>query len=89
MGWLSDISKRSARPPIKGRKKEKSMKREYRQETLLEVLMRRDRMTKDEAQDAIDEARELVLNEGMDPDEVLREEFGLEPDYVFDLLGDV
>lgn len=65
------------------------MKREYRQETLLEVLMRRDRMTKDEAQDAIDEARELVLNEGMDPDEVLREEFGLEPDYVFDLLGDV
>lgn len=65
------------------------MKREYRQETLLEVLMRRDRMTRDEAQDAIDEARELVLDEGMDPDEVLREEFGLEPDYVFDLLGDV
>lgn len=56
------------------------------EETLLQVLMRRDRMTKGEARQAIQEARALVL-EGMDPEEVLAMEFGLEPDYVFDLLG--
>lgn len=56
-------------------------------ESLLEVLMRRDGLSKDEAEDLIEEARCLVYDQGMDPEEVLREEFGLEPDYVFDLLG--
>lgn len=55
-------------------------------ETLLEVLMRRDELTREEAQEWIDEAREAVTN-GADPEEVLHDEFGLEPDYVFDLLG--
>lgn len=54
-------------------------------ETLKQVLMRRDRLTAAEAQDAIDEAADLV-REGADPEEVLAEEFGLEPDFVFDLL---
>ena len=54
--------------------------------SLLEVLMRRDGLDKDEAEDRIAEARSLVLDEGMDPEDVLAEEFGLEPDYVFDLL---
>ena len=40
-----------------------------------------------EAVGLIDEARDRVLNDGEDPEEVLYEEFGLEPDYVFDLLG--
>lgn len=56
-------------------------------ETLKEVLTGRDGMTEQEAQEAIEFARELVLREGMDPEEVLMEEFGLEPDYVFDLLA--
>lgn len=54
-------------------------------ETLKQVLMRRDRMTNSEAEEAIVEAAQLVY-EGADPEEVLAEEFGLEPDYVFDLL---
>ena len=55
-------------------------------ETLLEVLMRRDGLSLAEADEQIQVARDEVL-EGRDPEEVLEEMFGLEPDYVFDLLG--
>lgn len=54
-------------------------------ESLKQVLMRRDQMTAQEVDEAIAEARERV-EEGEDPEEVLAEEFGLEPDYVFDLF---
>ena len=57
---------------------------EAEMESLKEVLMRRDGLTRREAAEAIAEARERV-REGEDPEEVLAEEFGLEPDYVFDL----
>ena len=49
------------------------------------VLMRRDGLTPDEADEMIEEARQLVA-EGENPESVLRVEFGLEPDYIFDLL---
>ncbi len=55
-------------------------------ETLKQVLMRRDRMSAEEADERIAEARERV-EDGEDPEDVLHDEFGLEPDYVFDLLG--
>lgn len=54
-------------------------------ETLLAILMRRDGLDRDEAQDMIDEARDLVKN-GANPEEILHYEFGLEPDYMFELL---
>lgn len=54
-------------------------------ESLMEVLMRRDGLTKEEAREAISEARDRVWK-GEDPEEVLAEEFGLEPDYLFDLI---
>lgn len=57
-------------------------------ESLKEVLMRRDGLSASEAAEAIEEARELVLTQGYDPEEVLLDEFGLELDYVFDLLED-
>jgi hypothetical protein len=47
--------------------------------------MKRDELTYDEAIEQIAEARNMVAN-GADPEEILYEEFGLEPDYVFDLL---
>ena len=47
--------------------------------------MIRDDMSREEAQEWIDEVREEVAN-GADPLEMLHYEFGLEPDYVFDLL---
>jgi len=56
------------------------------EETLKQVLMRRDGMSSSDADDAIEEARERVFA-GEDPEEILLEDFGLEPDYIFDLLG--
>jgi len=53
--------------------------------SIKEVLMRRDGLSADEADDQIEEARARVL-EGEDPEEILLEDFGLEPDYIFDLL---
>jgi hypothetical protein len=54
-------------------------------ETIKQVLMRRDEMSSDDADELIAEARQRVAD-GEDPEEVLAEEFGLEPDYIFDLL---
>lgn len=54
-------------------------------ETLKQVLMRRDGMTAIEADEAIQSARDEVAA-GADPEEVLECDFGLEPDYIFDLL---
>ena len=48
------------------------------------ILMRRDGLTAEEADELIEEAREDVQN-GCDPEEVLYE-LGLEPDFIFDLL---
>lgn len=53
--------------------------------SILEVLMRRDGMTEDEAKGYIADAKQMIA-EGADPEEILHYEFGLEPDYVFDLL---
>jgi len=54
-------------------------------QSLKQVLMSRDGLTEDEAEEFINEARERIYS-GDDPEEILLEEFGLEPDYVFDLL---
>ena len=56
------------------------------QETLKQVLMRRDGLSAAEADELIAEARERVL-EGEDPEEILHDDFGLEPDYIWDLIG--
>lgn len=41
-----------------------------------------------EAKEMVNEVRQLLAEgEYDDPEEALRYEFGLEPDYVFDLLG--
>lgn len=54
-------------------------------ESLLETIMRRDGLSKSEALELIREAREAVRN-GADPEEILYSDFGLEPDFIFDLL---
>lgn len=54
-------------------------------ESILEVLMRRDGMSRESAQELIDDAKERIAD-GEDPEEVLMEDFGLEPDYIFDLI---
>lgn len=57
----------------------------YSTDNLITVLMDRDGLSKAEAIEKINEAADLVLL-GENPEEVLLEEFGLEPDYIFDLL---
>ena len=54
-------------------------------ETLKAVIMRRDGLSEEEAEEEIAAAKEAVV-EGEDPEQVLEDYFGLEPDYVFDLL---
>lgn len=54
--------------------------------SLKATIMERDGIDSDEADDLIAEARACVEEYGEDPEEVLEEYFGLEPDYVFDLL---
>jgi len=53
--------------------------------TLKETIMKRDNLSKKEAEQMIEEARERI-EDGEDPEEILYEEFGLEPDYIFDLI---
>lgn len=57
-------------------------------ETIKEILMRRDGLSGDEADSMLEGARQDV-REGADPEEVLMDWFGLEPDWVFELLSGV
>ncbi len=52
---------------------------------IVKVLMERDGDSLEEARERLEEARSLVEC-GQDPEEVLAEEFELEPDYIFDLI---
>lgn len=53
--------------------------------SILRVLMRRDGLSRVEAEDLLREARWEVAN-GANPEEVCAKEFGLEPDYIWDLI---
>ena len=58
-------------------------------ESIKEVLMQRDRMSAEEADDLIEMAIEDLharLAEGEMPDEICMEWFGLEPDYIDQLI---
>ena len=62
------------------------MKTQIRLTELHRVLMRRDQMSAEAVDEWIKTARRTV-EDGEDPEDILHDEFGLEPDYVFDLLG--
>lgn len=52
---------------------------------IVKILMERDGLTEKEANHRLRFAQNRVRS-GEDPEEVLHEEFGIEPDYVFDLI---
>lgn len=54
-------------------------------ETIKEVLIRRDGMDPQDADELIWDAKRAVA-QGEDPEEVLADYFGLEPDWVFELI---
>ena len=56
---------------------------------IVEILCRRDDITAEEAQERINETLRRMEECGYDPvecEDILAEELGLEPDYLFDLL---
>jgi len=58
-------------------------------ENIIEILMRRDSMTQEEAEQLVEDAKEELyarLEEGEMPYDICSEFFGLEPDYLDELL---
>ena len=55
------------------------------EESIVDILMRRDEMTRADAEAILEDAKQRV-SDGEDPEKILHEEFGLEPDYIFQLL---
>lgn len=58
---------------------------------IIRILMRRDGLTYEEAKEAYEDCRAEIMDalEGtncMSLDEILQEELGLEPDYIFDFI---
>ena len=51
---------------------------------VVSILMERDGITKQEAENLIDECRESIIESGSD--EPILEILGLEPDYIMDVL---
>ncbi len=47
--------------------------------------MQRDNYTREEAREALRDARQRVLD-GENPEEILYKDFWLEPDYIFELI---
>lgn len=53
---------------------------------IVKILIERDGYEFSEALRALQDARREISG-GADPEEILRNDFGLEPDYIFDLIG--
>lgn len=56
-----------------------------RTESIVQILVRRDGMTKEDALSLVREAKDAVAD-GEDPEDVCHEWFGLEPDYAEELI---
>ena len=57
--------------------------------SIVEVLMKRDGMTKEDAEELVQQAKEDMQKRfalGEMPDDICEEWFGLEPDYIMELL---
>lgn len=53
--------------------------------SLVNILVERDGMHVEDAKQMVRDARQEV-KDGADPEEILYDDFGLEPDYIFQLL---
>lgn len=59
-------------------------------EKIADILIRRDKLTREEAESLVEEARKDLykrLEDGEYPDDICEEWFGLEPDYIMELVG--
>ena len=53
---------------------------------LIETLMERDEISREEATRQVEDAAQDMLDDDLSPEEILESYFGLEPDWVLDLL---
>ena len=54
---------------------------------VVEILMRRDGMTREEAEEKVQEVREMIVDaSAFEVEDILIDELGLEMDYIFDLI---
>jgi hypothetical protein len=54
---------------------------------VVEILMRRDGMTREEAEEKVQEVREMIVCASvLEAEDILIDELGLEMDYIFDLI---
>ena len=58
----------------------------HSEEEVISILVARDAMSREDAIELLKEAQQMV-QDGEDPEEVLRCELGLEPDYAFGLFS--
>lgn len=59
------------------------------EKSILEILVDRDGMTEEDAEELIELAREDLherIDQGEQPDDICEEWFGLEPDYIEELI---
>ena len=57
---------------------------------VVKILMRRDGITREAAEEEVARTREMILNCGgcfEEASEIIADELGLEPDYIMDILG--
>ena len=54
-------------------------------ESIVDILVERDGLSQDAAEFEVEQARKRVVA-GENPETILREDFGLEPDYVWELI---
>lgn len=54
---------------------------------VVEILMRRDGMAREEAEERVAEVREMIVNaSAFEVENIIADELGLEMDYIFDLI---
>jgi hypothetical protein len=56
---------------------------------VIEIIMRRESISFEDAKEMVMDCRDAILEGlelGEDPEEIIAQELGLEPDYLFDLI---
>lgn len=59
---------------------------EYGKDAVINILMRRDNMTHEEATNTLNGVIEMFNSGEFEPEELMCDELGLEPDYIFALF---
>lgn len=56
-------------------------------EEIINILINRDGLTREEAQELCEETIELMMEDPLNAEDIMMDQLGLEPDYIIDLIG--